>query len=221
VTLLPLAGARGYPGPAYDVGELCVRPGCGRLAVHAHHLVPRSALRGEPYDWIRLPDGGGVVGNRVGLCLLDHDAVTGSIGGHRARIRYSSGLFLWEDRDGDDWRTVGPLFPQPPGGRARAPKPPRKPVELCPTCGHRVAPVKPVNGQPATPRKVKNWTLTVPDDAEIGSDLLDEWADLFANLLGFGDASSRLRRYHAVAVVLAWAAQNRSLFVNDLVEAER
>ncbi len=226
MTLLPSSdfGIRGHEGKLYPVNEICAHPQCGLRSQHAHHLWPRSYLRGQPYDWIELPDGT-VIGNRVGLCAKHHDQITGPIGGYQARIVFESGLFSWRDRDMTDrgktiWLEMGLLTYQPPGSLQHETKREHSHSDLpegeaCPTCGHRKQPARPK--QPA--RKTKDWTLIVPDDAEIGADILDGWADDLAIVLGFGDASSRLRRYHAVATALAWTIQNRDEFVSDLVEA--
>ena len=72
---------------------------------------------------------------------------------------------------------------------------------------------------PGEARKTGVWSLKVPEDAEIGAEILDGWADDLAVVLGFDDASSRLRRYHAVATALAWTIQNRDDFVRDLLAA--
>lgn len=224
MTLLPSSdfGIRGEPGKQYLVGERCAAPGCPLRSVHGHHLWSRSYLRGQPYEWVRLPDGT-VIGNRVGLCVLHHDQVTGEIGGYRARIVFDQGVFWWERRTIDDrWeRDPIPLTWQPPGVVLRGPPAPLQDsqppeAELCPTCGKSTH-TRP--HKPSAPRKTKEWTLTVPDDAEVGSEILDDWADDISVILGFGDESSRLRRYHAVAVALAWAVQHRAEFVGDLQEA--
>jgi hypothetical protein len=231
VTLLPSSdfGIRGHPGKAYDVNEVCAVPGCDRLSQHAHHLWPRSFLRNQPQEWIQLPDGT-IVGNRTGLCAPHHDDVSSPVGGHRARIVFSSGLFWWEERDRPEpwvaehrerdgvvvWNRLGALDPQPPGaGQAEA-----KLVvaEVCPTCGHKK---RQNGGRPKPARRTKEWTLVVPDDVEIGADVLDGWADDLAIVLGFEDETSRLRRYHAVATALAWTIQNRDDFVHDLILASR
>lgn len=221
MTLLPSSdfGIRGHEGKLYSVATLCAHPRCDKVSVHVHHLWPRSFLRGQPYDWVLLPNGV-LIGNRVGLCLEHHNQVTGEIGGYRAKISFSSGLFHWHDRlpDGGDqeWISLGPLSFQPPGAKHHETTlRPDNHVDSCPTCGHKKEKAR--KKLPA--RKTKTWALTVPDDAEIGSDVLDEWADAFALILGFEDASSRLRRYHAVATVLAWAIQHEDEFTADLKEA--
>jgi hypothetical protein len=205
-------------------------------------MWPRSFLRGQPYEWVVLLDGT-IIGNRSGLCGLHHDACSSPIGGHKARIKFEGGIFYWEEKkhvyrdagtgewpkfeDSGEvvWTRVGLLEPQPPGALTEmapsAVHPTAKqaaPEEVCPTCGHhKVKKKKEV--APGPPRKTKEWTLVVPDDAEIGSDVLDEWADLFATMLGFDDASSRLRRYHSVATVFAWVMQHQDEFIADLAEA--
>jgi hypothetical protein len=49
---------------------------------------------------------------------------------------------------------------------------------------------------------------------------MDDWIDQYAVLLGFGEATSRLKRYHVLAVLLAWVNQHREQLLTDLEEAE-
>jgi hypothetical protein len=230
MTLLPADdfGIRGHPGKEYAVYRYCAAPGCDERSVHAHHLWPRSFLRGQPYSWVQLPDGT-VIGNRIGLCLRHHEMVTGEIGGYRARIAFSGGVFWWEERvtvrsydhaskdfvtTVDDWRRVGLLDPQPPG-LIEEPKPE---PEVCPTCGHskrkRTDPVEP-------PRAKKTWTVLVPDDAENGAEVLDTLVDDLAVPLGMSDYQTRLRRYFVLAWVLAWTSQHRQELTHDLGDGRR
>jgi hypothetical protein len=175
--------------------------------------------------------GGIVIGNKVGLCVEHHGDVTGDIGGHRARIAFDAGCFWWEVKVYDNghgthswWQRHSlPLQYQPPGATAAAPPAPGDSApsaqeDLCPECGK---PKHPKPRKPLPRRKTKEWTLTVPEDAEIGSDVLDGWAEDLAVVLGFGDLTSRLVRYHAVATGLAWVMMHRQQFVEDLVEASR
>ena len=217
MTLLPSSdfGIRGHEGKPYDVNDVCAHPYCGRTSAHVHHLWPRSFLRKQPVEWVSLLDGT-VLGNRVGLCFDHHEQVTGRLGGYAARILYTFGVFVWDDRRDDGlWQRVGPLSYQPPGSRKHEHKQERKQAEVCPTCGEPKKPPRPKRAR----RSTKTWTLDVPADEEIGAAILDEWADEFAAMAGFGDASSRLRRYHAVTLVFAWAMQNKEQFADDIVEA--
>jgi hypothetical protein len=234
VTLLPSSdfGIRGHPGKAYKANDICSVPGCRERSVQTHHLWPRSYLRGQPYEWVKLPDGT-VVGNRTGLCLKHHDNVTGEIGGYKAHIVFGGGLFWWTVKDAglsstsspSVFTTVGALDPQPPGVTVYVPSEHRHPEgdevaesDLCSECGRPLhTHTKP--HKPGKPREVVDWTLTVPNDSEIGGDELDLWADEFAVILGLDGKSKRLRRYHAVSTVMAWAIQNRHLFVRDIMEA--
>jgi len=69
-------------------------------------------------------------------------------------------------------------------------------------------------------RGSKTYSLVVPDDAEIGADVLDEWVEQFAVVLGFGeDVSQRLVRYHTMVAVFAWAMMHRTEFIADIKEA--
>jgi len=207
---------RGVKGPVYKTNTVCAHPTCREQARHGHHMFPRSSLRNQPLEWVEIPDYG-TVQNRVGLCVPHHEQVTGMIGGHRARISFDAGLFWWQQRLEAGWEQSGlPLDPQPFGASRQVFNAAKTPdLERCETCGH----VKPKQRKPLAPRKTKTWTADVPDDAEIGSDVLDEWVDDVSSLLGFGDQRSRLRRYHTMAVSFAWIRKRRDEFIRDLVEA--
>lgn len=227
MTLAPLVSPdiRGVEGKPGDVKGECVSPGCHSPAQQRHHLWSRSYLRGQPYEWVEV--GGVTLQNTVGLCVACHTAVTGDIGGHRAHIRYDKdrGIFEWWAKgkvsyagEEDNWFFVGHLKQkglidgQPEAKRIR------RSEGLCPECGRPVKTHAP--HEPGPRRKVATWGVVVPADEEVGSDLMDEWIDSFASLLGFSDAPTRLKRYHVLALVLAWADMNRTQFLADLEEAE-
>jgi hypothetical protein len=236
VTITPSSdfGIRGHEGKAYDVNERCAAPGCGELSRHTHHMWARSYLIGQPKEWVQLPDGT-VIGNRIGLCVRHHNDVTGMVGGHRARIVFSSGVFWWEDRlivtrspslvdnrveldlDTVVWKRTGPLVYQPPGIAPVESEPEEQKTEeeVCPSCGKAKHPKR----APLPPRKAKTWSCDVPDDSEIGADVLDGWVQDIAEILGFEDERSRLRRYHALSVALFWVMQNKTEFEADIKEA--
>jgi len=225
---------RGVEGKARPVERTCAAPGCISLSQQGHHLWSRSYLRGQPYDWVQLPSGR-VISNVIGLCMRHHNYVTGGIGGHQSMIRLESDeTFIWLDEDrgeGEDggWFHMGLLNPQPWSTQPVEPAPPA-PVqpspahshpnldegETCDSCGY-TRPVKRLN---MPKRKTKQYGILVPDDAEVGSDVLDEWVESFAVILGFGDdVSQRLIRYHVIVAVLAWAGMHRTEFIADLKEA--
>lgn len=235
-------GIRGHEGKPYDVNTVCATPGCGQPSAHCHHMWSRSFLRGQPYEWVQLPDGV-VIGNRVGLCAQHHDDVTSPVGGHRARLFWEGGVMHWEEVDPsvvltthppqNKWVRVGPLVVQPPvrSGNVIVESGPTRDIlvgahvhdgeVVCPSCGavrgggETVSKAK----QKLPPRPVKEWVVACPDDAEIGSDILDGWVDDFSIPLGFSDKSSRLRRYHVLTVALAWVNIHREEFIADLAEA--
>lgn len=237
MTLLPSAdfGIRGYPGNKYRVNDVCAHPACGKPSQHTHHCWPRSYLRGQPYEWVKLPDGR-VIGNRVGFCVEHHEMLTGEIGGHRARLVWESGVMWWQDRSPQPegvWTIKRPLTTQPPTGEKFVMNP-RFTYEgvvydtpdahghvdglVCPTCGHHTPdPDAPRAKQER--RNTKQWVVTVPDDAEIGADILDSWVEDFAVPLGASAWSSRLKRYHVLVTVLAWANATRSEFIADVASA--
>lgn len=216
MTLLPASdfGIRGVDGKPYTVSSGCSVPNCGRLSVHTHHLWPRSFLRGQPYEWVLLPDGT-VIGNRTGLCVLHHSWVTGEIGGHRARIKFEGGVFWWVTLADD--RVVGPLDPQPPGANERPPEKTAKPEVICPTCGHHKKPKPELPPGPA--RRKKTWTVMVPADAEDGAEVLNTIVEDLAVPLGAEEWKSTLKRYYVLVAVLGWTLQHRDEFVGDIAES--
>lgn len=222
MTLAPLISPeiRGLDGKPGDVSGECVSPGCHSPAQQRHHLWPRSYLRGQPYEWVSV--NGRTMQNSVGLCVACHAAVTGDVGGHRAHIRYREdvGIFEWWAKgEGDEWFYVGPIDKQrfidaqPEARRIRAQE------GLCPECG------KPLTSHtekhpPGPRRKVTTWGVVVPDDGEVGSEQMDDWIEQFAVMFGFGEASTRLQRFHVLSLVLSWAMMNREQLLRDLEEAE-
>jgi len=176
-------------------------------------------LRGQPYEWVSV--NGRTMQNSVGLCTACHSAVTGEVGGHRAHIRYNPdiSIFEWWAKGEDEFFYVGPIDrqrfidAQPEARRIRAQE------GLCPECG------KPLRSHtqahpPGPKRKVSTWSVVVPDDGEVGSDVLDDHVEQFAAILGFGDAATRLQRYHVIALVFAWAAMHKEQLLQDLEEAD-
>jgi hypothetical protein len=227
MTLAPLVSPdiRGVEGQPGDVSGECAAPGCHSPAQQRHHIWPRSFLRGQPYEWINVK--GITLQNSCGLCVACHSAVTGEVGGHRAHIRYDQdrGLFEWWAKgsvtyEGEEerWFFVGHLKRkglidgQPEAKRIRTAE------GLCPECGRPLKSHAPKD--PLPKRKATTYTMLVPDDEEVGTDVMDDWVDQFAAMLGFDEAGTRLRRYHVIALVMAWAAINQERFLADLEEAE-
>lgn len=211
------------------MNRICAVPGCITPAAHGHHIWPRSYLRGQPTEWVETNEG--VLSNVVGLCAPHHLDVTGDIGGHRARITYDGGTFWWTDMDPLATQKAA-LFPQPLGGE----QPPDVPIpdapsehfseahadhgvlvpgQTCPSCGY----TKPKPRSKLPKRRTEQWGVMVPADAEIGSEVLDQWVEEFAVILGLDVSSRRLLRYHVLSTVLAWAAQNQGEFIRDVREA--
>lgn len=225
MSLAPLVdpSIRGVEGPPGELHPRCAAPGCSSLSQHRHHLWSRSFLRGQPYEWVSVQEK--TIQNSVGLCVGCHVAVTGDVGGHRAHIKYNPelGLLEWWVRmgnaeEGEHWVYVAPLAHQ-----ALVPAEPearkiRRDEGLCSECGQPLPHQK--HSEPRPRRKTATWGVLVPDDAEVGTDLMDDWVDQYAVLLGFGDAPSRLKRYHVISVLFAWVNQNRNQLLDDLEEAE-
>src|SRR5262245_54385700 len=177
--------AEGVKGKAAPRNEICAVPRCGDASAHGHHIYPRSHLRGQPYEWVRLSDDR-VISNTIGLCFMHHDWVTGSpYHGHRARLDWQDGA-LWWIRLQDvppHVEYVGPLDPQPLSGEveagAEAPASPRPqhqhphlaPGETCEACGY----TRPVPREPGPKRRALTWGVSVPADVELGAEVLDDW----------------------------------------------
>lgn len=226
MSLAPLVSpdVRGVTGKDPPVHDWCQIPGCISRTQEGHHLWSRSFLRGQPTGWVRVPSGA-TIANKVGLCREHHRAITGPIGGHAGWIKLEHGdiLTYWELVD-DEWKPVGPLKPQPQVvGRKQEAEPLTiakahvhlKPGETCQQCGYR----RPQERKALPARKVSQWGVVVPDDAEIGAEILDDWVDQFAVLLGLDtEGGSRLLRYHVIAVVFAWAMQHRDVLISDVEE---
>jgi hypothetical protein len=188
-----------------------------------------------------------VLGNRLGFCVDHHNDVTGMIGGHRARIVFEDGIFYWEDRwthanahhhpgggpeEDTIWRRLGPLTAQPPVagelhptvleryevGTAEAHGHASEEEEAtCPTCGHHKP--KPSAAKIGKPRVTKDWTIAVPDDSEVGAELLDEWIEDFAIVFGMSHFTSRLKRYHVLSVLRGVTLAMRSTIIKEVAEA--
>jgi hypothetical protein len=223
----------GVEGKRRQVEMYCCAPGCISLSQQAHHMWARSYLRGQPTEWVSLPSGR-VVSNVVGLCMRHHGFVTGGIGGHQAMIKLEPDeTFIWLTPlpvegapEGYDWINEGLIHPQPwsatPVEVVKAKKsaahshPNLAEGETCESCGY----TRPLKKEAGPKRKSTVYGLVVPDDAEIGSEILDEWVEQFATVLGFGDdVTKRLVRYHTIVAVMAWAMMHRQQFIEDIQEA--
>lgn len=217
MTLAPLVNPtiHGIMGKPVDLPAECACPGCGRPAMQRHHLWPKSFLRGQPFEWVSV--NGIILANSIGLCLGHHTEVTGDTGGHAAKIVYDETLQVfewWEAIPDDDWMFVGRLNSDEFLHETEASRQ-RKKEGLCPTCG------KPHSKPALAPRKTKTWTVNVPADAEDGASVLDEYVDDLSVVLGYGDESKGVRRYHVLANVLAWVMTVKPDFIEDWEEAGR
>ena len=207
-------GVKGQPG---EIPKTCAAPGCISNTQQRHHIWSKSYLRGQPVEWVETP-WGEVLQNTTGLCVKHHNMVTGEWGGHQAAILVEGTHFVWAERASDGtWEIQGALGPQPVSdeGHADHPHSGLAEGETCPMCGHQ----QPHKRQPRPKRPARSWTMMVPADAELGAEVLDQWVDDFAILLGMEEGSSRLKRYHVLAVLLAWASQHKPLLIQDIRES--
>jgi hypothetical protein len=224
VSLAPLVhpAIRGVEGKRHPVAQVCVAPGCISLSQEGHHMWSRGALRGEPTEWVRLPSGR-VVSNVVGVCRRHHGMLTGGIGGHMAAIQLEPDeTFIWLEPIAGGWMNIGQLFPQPFSETPVEPHTEEAPAhndlavgQTCESCGY----TRPAKRDALPKRPTKTYTMVVPDDAEIGGEVIDEWVEQLAVILGFGDdVTQRLVRYHTITAALAWVMMNRQQFIEDITE---
>lgn len=105
------------------LGTLCAVPGCHDWGTQGHHVVPRRMTAG-PRRLVVID--GLVVDNVARLCTWHHDAVTGMVGGHRARISWEDDGWTWWRRNDafrrgvdmfETFERIGPLD-QRKGNRA-------------------------------------------------------------------------------------------------------
>jgi hypothetical protein len=219
VTLAPAVNPtiRGVAGPPGKLGFWCSVPGCGRPAQQRHHIWAKSFLRGQPFEWVEVD--GLLLQNSTGLCVGHHADVTGGPGGHQAHIRWNEGIQVLEwwvnDHGQGGWVCYGPLKDASDEILHTEAEVERVKEDLCPSCG------RPSRKEPSAlpKRKTKSWTVSVPDDAEDGAAVLDEYVDDLSVALGFGDESKGVRRFHVLANVLLWVVQMKPDFLADWEES--
>lgn len=114
MTHLPLTDRNvwGVGGVRYRPEYVCSHPACDkRYDLELHHIWPRSFLRNQPRDWVKLPDGK-VIGNLVWLCAPHHILISENkerIEWLETEAMFPAG-FYWQDEVG----CSTPLSPQPP-----------------------------------------------------------------------------------------------------------
>lgn len=184
MTLLPYEPAFPAEGKRYKVGPHCSVWNCGKLVDHAHHVWRRSYLKGD-YWWVRVQGSADMVvtKNVIGLCWKHHEDVTGSVGGHRAKIIWvpeTETLEWWLlERVGETnvktWLPWGAIDTETTSYQP-------EPIERCPTCGRRM----PQPRRAKLPKRKKTRiVITVPQDAqEDGAALLTQAIDDAAERLG-------------------------------------
>ena len=171
------------PKPQFTT-DMCMIPGCPRLAQSRHHIWRRSATAG-PADWVTI-DNQWVSCNVIPVCNYHHDMLTGMVGGHRGWIKWDPvhELTWWELRDGDHeevhWEHVSDISLTVHTHSDDA--------EVCKTCGHRKKRVKKEPLPPLEKRPQSKVVITVPADLrEDGAALYREAMDWWKEILGRGD----------------------------------
>jgi hypothetical protein len=166
------------------------------MAAHIHHAWARGPMGGV---FTHVEVDLAVHPNEWPVCARCHN----DLHEHRAAIRLGSHGLYWQGKEGTSpLRPLGEHVHDDP--------------EQCPTCGRRKR--RPEIGKPGKPRETKGWTVSVPNDAEMGADVLDQLVDALAETLGVDHWTGRLRRYHVLCLVLAWSLQNEQALVADLRE---
>jgi hypothetical protein len=216
----------GIHGKEPEGNDWCPVPECISRAQERHHLWSRSYLRGQPQNWVQLPSMS-VCANVMRLCVRHHRDVTGQPGGHKGWIKLEHGdTFVYYEPNGNGWKPLGLLKPQPKilstdHSLKRQKSEVEKahhdlaPGETCDKCGY----TRPRAREPLPRRKQATWTVNVPADAELGADVLDEWVEQFAAVLGFEEPKKGLARYHVISTIFAWAAVNKGTLIEDITEA--
>ena len=120
---------RGAAAVRYDLNRTCAMPTCDNPVDSAHHAFPRSLIGNG--SWFVLvgaerygeatPISKDAIPHVTGLCGSGTTGHHGDVEHHRAWIRLEDGVWNWYDRDGEDWKLVGPLNPQP-GAKEGKPK---------------------------------------------------------------------------------------------------
>ena len=209
----------GVPGPKYEPELVCAHPFCnkhewydGPKTLERHHLWPRSFLRNQPTDWVKLPDGK-IVQNCVYLCRDHHQQITEN----KARILFEQGPLVPQGRF--MWNEDGSFFglnPQPrfltegadePDGSARYDKEKASSVsehvhegQECPTC-HRRVPKK----RKATTPTSKTISFRLPLDN------VDQWEEIIeAAAKHTGDSESAYWKWRVIERGLVLVLQEPS-----------
>jgi hypothetical protein len=229
VTLRPvdnLDEVRGVEGDRYPLPERCAAPNCTSGYVERHHLVRKSSLRKQPFEWIKLPSGV-VMGNSVPLCPNHHRMVTDNEWWLRIETTKVRPSVIWcavqyDLANKTSPLPVEPITWQPPVnfGDGFSSLIEKEQEEKCPTCG------KPKHAKrselpPGEKRKRASWVVTVPDDErENGADVLDSLAEGVMEAFGRGAHTSTIARYFACVEAFAFVIQNKDMIAREREEAE-
>jgi hypothetical protein len=200
---------RGLKGPHVTVGPRCSNPNCGKYADDPHHIWSRKML-GGPFEWVEVE--GRTFVNLTGVCRACHDDLTGSGGGHRAKIEYEQGEFHWALVTPKGVHRTGLLVPQPPTPETLSRSLGQSPEsESCPFCGQSPRRRSSLLGGG---RRRKTWRVLVPDDAEDGAQILDTLVEDIGLTIGVDPVASG--RYYILLPVLYHACQSKAAFVKSL-----
>jgi len=115
----------GVANVRYPLGDKCAHPECDSTDVTAHHIFPQGTIGNG--SWFVAPKRGiepetkitsKGIPHVVPLCGHGTAGHHGDVEEHRAWIKYKDGQFVWYERcapgeEGDEWRPIGPLDPQP------------------------------------------------------------------------------------------------------------
>lgn len=113
---------RGVAAEQYPINPICAHPECDKPTESTHHIFPRSLTKsksffvaiGKPGD-IGLDQNTGeiVLPHAIGLCGSGTTGHHGDLEEHRAWIKLDGAIYIWFDREGEEWLEKGFLNPQP------------------------------------------------------------------------------------------------------------
>ena len=141
----------------YPINEVCGFPDCDKPTESRHHIFAAGKIGNRSW-FVYIPDpdkplppevwGKHAIPHVVGLCGHGTAGHHGEAEEHQAWIKYEDGVFVWYNRDGEEWKKIGPLDPQP-GSKIKHTRPKKR--------DHR---------SDGAPRHRTRYTIAIPKDAQ-------------------------------------------------------
>lgn len=188
---------RAVASETYPSNLVCAHPSCSNPVdlrpdgtPTVHHCFPASMVKSRSY-FVSINDQAPVP-HAVGLCGSGTTGHHGDVEEHRAWIKLEDGVWVWYERDGEDWSLVGPLNPQPGSREGK-------------TKGKRTG-----GGKRGKARSKTTVSLSVPKDeqengAEVLRTLIDQAREKYVPIMGWDDD---VPDYYVVVAVLVKDAQS-------------